>query len=68
MVQLDATNNRKALENYFSLLKRTLEENNLMNKPSQIYDVDKSEVPLDHRSPYVLTKKGKKGSIYFVRE
>jgi len=58
MVRLNAMNNKEALENYFSLLKRTLEENDLMNKPSQIYNVDESGVPLDHRSPYVLTKKG----------
>jgi len=28
---------REALENYFSLLKGILEENDLMHKPSQIY-------------------------------
>jgi len=52
MVWLDAMNKREALEKYFSLLKRTLEENDLMNKPSQIYNIDESGVPLDHRSPY----------------
>jgi len=63
-VRLDAMNNREALENYFSLLKSTLEENDLTNKPSQIYNVDESGVPLDHRSPYVLTKKGQKKVRY----
>jgi len=47
-VRLDAMNNREALENYFSLLKRMLEEKDLMNKSSQIYNVDESGVSLDH--------------------
>ena len=60
MVCLDAMKNREALVNYFSLLKSTLEDNDVMDKPSQIYNVDESGVPLDHRSTYVLTKKGQK--------
>ena len=36
MVRLDAMKNREALVNYFSLLKSTLENNELMDKPSQI--------------------------------
>ena len=31
-----------------------------MNKPSLIYNVDESGLPLDHRSPYALSKKGQK--------
>jgi len=58
MVCLDAMKDREVLENYFSLLKSTLEENELMDKPSQIYNLDESGVLLDHRLPYVLTKKG----------
>jgi len=56
---------REALENYFSLLKSTLEDNDLMDKPSEIYNMDESGVPLDHRSPYFLTKKGQ---VCFVRK
>jgi len=66
MVCLDAVTDREALEKYFSiiLLKSTLKENDLMNKPGQIrvYNVDKSGVTLDHWLPYVLTKKGQKRS------
>jgi len=60
MVRLDAMNNREALENCFSLLKKMLEENDLMNKPSQIYNVDESGVPLDHRSPLCFNKERSK--------
>ena len=59
---------RETLESYFSLLKSTPEENDLMDKPSQIYNVDESGVPLDHRPPYVLTKKGQKRSGAFCPE
>jgi len=31
-----------------------------MDKPGQIYNVDESGMPLEHRSPFVLTKKGNK--------
>ena len=52
---MDAMNHSEALENYSELLKDVLEENDLMDKPSQIYNVD---MPLDHRPPHVLTSKG----------
>jgi len=39
---------QEALENYFSLLKGILEENNLMYKP---YNVDEIIMPLDHHYP-----------------
>ena len=57
---IDAMEERETPENYFNLLKNILKENNLMRKPSQIYNVDESGIPLDHQSPHVLTKKGKK--------
>ena len=51
MAHLDALKDREALGNYY-----------LMDKPSQIYNVDESGVPLDQWPPYVLTKKGQKRS------
>ena len=56
MAHLDALKDREALGNYY-----------LMDKPSQIYNVDESGVPLDHWPPYVLTKV-KKGQVWFVRK
>ena len=45
MTHLDVMKDREALENYFSLLKSKLVENDLMDKSSQIYNVDESGVP-----------------------
>ena len=43
-------------------LKSILEENELRHKPGQIYNMDESGVPLDHRSPCALARKGQKKS------
>ena len=53
---MDAMQNTEALDNYFKLLKDVMEENNLM----QIYNVDESGMPLEHRPLRVLTKKGQR--------
>ena len=50
--------NEDTLTHYFSLLKQTLEKNNLTNSPGQIYNVDKTGVPLDPKAPNVIAKKG----------
>ena len=39
MVNLDAIKDKEVLKNYFSLLKSSLKENDLMEKPSQIRDL-----------------------------
>ena len=44
----------------FAMLKKTLLENNLMNKLAQIYNVDESGMPLDHCPPKVISEKGQK--------
>ena len=56
--------NKEALDNYFKLLKEVMEENDLMDKPGQIYSVDESGMPLDHRPPRILTTKGEKKVRY----
>jgi len=38
-------------------LKNILPENNLLDKPGQIYNVDESGMPLDHCSPHVVALK-----------
>jgi len=40
---------QSALDHYFTLLKKTMEVNNLMDKPSCIYNMDESGMPLDHK-------------------
>lgn len=51
---------KDAMTEYFELLKTTLIQNNLLNKPSHIYNVDESGIPLDHRPPRIVTTKGQK--------
>jgi len=38
-------------------LKNVLVENNLMDKPGEIYNVNESGMPLEHRSPRASEKK-----------
>ena len=47
-------------DNYFSLLKDTLEKYDLLNNPNQIYSVDKTGMPLDHRHPKTVTTRGQR--------
>ena len=63
-VRIDAMNNREALESYFTLLKKIMEENKLTDKPGQVYNVDETGMPLDHRPPKVLAVKGQKKVRY----
>ena len=63
-VRMDAMKNQTALDNYFIELKNILDENELQHKPGQIYNMDESGVPLDHRSPRVLARKGQKKVRY----
>ena len=56
--------NQSALDNYFIELNRILDDNQLKDKPSQIYNMDETGVPLDHRTPRVLTRKGQKKVRY----
>ena len=40
--------NPEAMKKYFELLKDVLVENDLLNSPSQIYNVDETGMPFDH--------------------
>jgi len=48
---------KQELDNNYITLKNVLIENSLMDKPGQIYNVDESEIPLDHHSPHVFFTK-----------
>ena len=52
--------NEEYMNEYFDMLEKTLLDNDLMNKPAQIYNIDESGMPLDHRPPKVITQKGQK--------
>ena len=52
--------NKETMTECFDLLKNVLSEHGLMNLPNQIYNVDETGMPLEHRPPKVVTKKAKK--------
>ena len=56
---MDAVN-KETIEQYFSLLHDTLSAHGLLNKPSQIYNVNESGMPFNPRPPKVVTAKGRK--------
>ena len=62
-VRLDAMKKKEKLDNYFVTLKNILVDNDLMNKPGQIFNVDESEMLLKHRAPKVVARKGQKSTI-----
>ena len=47
-------------ESYFKLLEETLDEHDLKDKPAQIYNCDESGMPLEHKLPKTIAKKGTK--------
>jgi len=57
-VCMDAMKRKEELDNYFITLKSVLVDNNLLDRPECIYNVDESGVPLEHRSPLLITKRG----------
>lgn len=62
-VRMDCVN-QAVISSYFDLLKSVLQEHELMQSPAQIYNVDETGVPLDHRPPNVLAKRGQKKVRY----
>ncbi len=58
-VRMDAIN-RETLDQYFSLLHDTLKTHHLLNKPSQLYNVDESGMPFNPRPPKVVSARGRK--------
>ena len=58
-VRMDSVN-KETMDNYFLLLKDTLEKYDLLNNPSQLYNVDETGMPLDHRPPKIVTTRGQR--------
>ena len=58
-LRMDAMN-KDTIDHYFNLLEDTLKEHNLLDAPSQLYNVDESGIPLDPKAPKVVTVKGTK--------
>lgn len=51
------------VESYFDLLEETLVENDLLNKPGQLYNMDESGMPLDPKSPKIVHIRGVKNPL-----
>ena len=62
-VRMDCLN-LDTMKQYFSLLKDALQEHGVMDSPAQIYNVDETGMPLDHRPPKIVTRKGQKKVRY----
>ena len=58
-VRMDCLN-KDAMTQHFDLLKEVLTENNLINSPGRIYNVDEIGICLDGHAPRVVALKGQK--------
>ena len=58
---MDAMKNQTALDNFFTVLKSILDENELTNLDKSITLMNQ----VDHRSPCLLTRKGQKSQVLF---
>lgn len=52
--------NKKDVAEYFQLLENILTENDLMNKPGHIYNMDETGLQLNNRPGHVIVQKGSK--------
>ena len=58
-IHMDSVN-KESISYYFDLLESTLTENSLIDSPGQIYNMDKTGMPLDPRPPNIIAKSGQK--------
>ena len=56
--------NQEVISDYFALLKDVLTENELLNSPGRIYNVDETGIALDGHAPKVVAKRGQKKVRY----
>lgn len=52
--------NRTDVGNYFELLQQVLEQNNLIDKPGSLFNMDETGLQLNNRPEYVVAEKGSK--------
>ena len=55
---------KEVISDYFQLLAKILTENQFLNSPSRIYNVDETGIALDGHAPRVIAKKGQKKVRY----
>ena len=64
-LRMDAVN-EETLKQYYDLLEDTLKENNLMDSPSCVYNVDKMGIPLDPNAPSGVFSPIKANNLKYV--
>ena len=52
------------LEKYFDVLENTLKDNDLIERPAQIFNLDETGMPLDPKAPYIVASRGQKHPSY----
>ena len=62
---MDSTTN-DAIVQYYNLLEKTLLDHNVSENSAQIYNMDESGMPLVHRPPNVIARRGQKKVRYRV--
>ena len=55
---------KEVISDYFDLLKEVLTENQLLNSPNRIYNVDETGIALDGHAPRIVAKRGQKKVRY----
>ena len=50
--------NPQTVEEYFEMLKAVMAKRNFFSNPSQMYNVDETDMLLDHIPPKVMAKRG----------
>lgn len=56
--------NRQKVSDYFKLLNEILEQNELLNKPGSIYNMDETDLQLNNRPDHIIAEKETK-SVFF---
>ncbi len=63
MNTLDHAKKKEYFDTLEDTLEDTLKEHNLMTSPGQFYNVDETSVPLDHKPPNIVVRKGQKKAV-----
>lgn len=48
------------IEKYFEVLKCTLEDNDLIDRPALVFNMDETGMPLDSKAPFIVAHRGQK--------
>lgn len=57
----------KRVENHFEMLRKTLEENDLLDDAERIFNVNKGDINMELKQGKVIIKKGSKNKLFDKR-